>query len=137
MSTDSPPDVWARWKRSYEAIRTAVVADVTAHSELTEPEFSVLIHLHDAEGTIRQNELTRMLAWDRTRVSHLLSRMEMRGTVERRKLTNGVAIRLTDRGREHYEAARPHLEAAVRQHLLDRLGAEDTATLRRILDRLN
>jgi DNA-binding MarR family transcriptional regulator len=136
MSTQSPGELWKLWKRSYESIRSAIVADVIAHSDLTEPEFAVLIHLHDAGGNLRQNALGRALAWDRTRVSHLISRMEGRGTVERRKLTNGVDIVLTDAGRGQYEAARPHLEAAVGKHLLDRLGAEDATTLFRVLQRL-
>lgn len=136
MSTQDPGELWKLWKRSYESVRSAIVADVTAHSDLTEPEFAVVIHLHDAGGGLRQNALGRALAWDRTRVSHLVSRMEARGTVERRKLTNGVDIVLTAAGRAHYEAARPHLDAAVRRHLLDRLGAADSATLVRVLERL-
>jgi DNA-binding MarR family transcriptional regulator len=43
---------------------------------------------------------------------------------------------LTDAGRGQYEAARPHLEAAVGKHLLDRLGSEDSTTLFRVLQRL-
>ncbi|WP_111027274.1 MarR family winged helix-turn-helix transcriptional regulator [Curtobacterium sp. MCBD17_040] len=137
MSTDSPSELWQLWKRSHEALRSAIVADVIAHSELTEPEFSVLIHLHDAGGSLRQNALGQALAWDRTRLSHLVSRMETRGTVARRKLTNGVDIELTPTGRRHYEEARPHLDTAVQEHLLDRLDEEDTAALTRVLRHLS
>lgn len=136
MSTDGRVDLWKLWKRSHEALRSAIVTDVIAHSELTEPEFSVLIHLHDAGGSLRQNALGQALAWDRTRLSHLISRMESRGTVERRKLTNGVDIELTASGRRHYEVARPHFDAAVRTHLLDRLSEEEIAALTQVLRRL-
>ncbi len=136
MSTVDVGDLWKLWKRSYDSVRSAIVADVTAHSDLTEPEFAILIHLHDAGGRMRQNALGRALAWDRTRVSHLVSRMEERGAVERTRLSNGVDVVLSPAGRDRYEVARPYLEAAIRSHLIDRLGEEDAATLARVLQRL-
>jgi len=88
MSTDPVDDValWLSWKRVSEVTRGRILADVIAQSPLTEPELTVLVHLDEASGALRQNALAAAAGWDRTRLSHLLTRME-----ERRYLTRCVS----------------------------------------------
>jgi len=78
MSTATDEDValWLPWKRVNEVMRARILADVIAHSPLTEPELTVLIHLDEAGGSLRQNALASTAGWDRTRLSHLLTRMQ-------------------------------------------------------------
>lgn len=131
-----PVDVWFRWKSVYEQVRQAVISDVVAASDVAETDLQVLIQLHEAEGSMRQNALAAATGWDRTRLSHLLTRMETRGYVSRHKITNGVQIMITDAGRAAVDAAGVPLEAAVRTRLLDRLDADDRAALDVILTKL-
>ena len=70
-------------------IRGRILADILEHSPLTEPEFTVLAYIDEAGGSIRQNALATAAGWDRTRLSHLLSRMEARGYLARERLQNG------------------------------------------------
>jgi DNA-binding MarR family transcriptional regulator len=74
-----------------EVVRTAVIADVIAGSDLSEAEMTVLVHLNGAGGSARQNALAASTGWDRTRLSHLLTRMESRGYLARSRLRNGTA----------------------------------------------
>jgi DNA-binding MarR family transcriptional regulator len=131
-----PADAWFRWKSVYEQVRQAVISEVVAASDVSETDLQVLIQLHEAGGMLRQNALATATGWDRTRLSHLLTRMESRGYVTRRKITNGVEIMSTDAGTAAVEAARKPLENAVSTRLLDRLDADDLAALDVILAKL-
>jgi DNA-binding MarR family transcriptional regulator len=139
MSTagdDAGIELWLRWKRAHETVRAAVVAETTAASGVSEPELSVLICLHESGGNLRQNALAATLGWDRTRLSHLLTRMADRDYVARDKVPNGMAVTLRPAGRRVLEGTLPMLAAATRRHLLDRLGPDDARTLRAIVDRI-
>lgn len=129
-------ELWLRWKRAYETVRANVVAETTAASGVSEAELSVLVALHESGGSLRQNALAAALGWDRTRLSHLLTRMVNRGYVARAKLQNGVEVTLCPEGRHVIDATLPTLETATRRHMLDRLGPDDAKTLRALVDRL-
>ncbi|MEU4508151.1 MarR family winged helix-turn-helix transcriptional regulator [Nonomuraea wenchangensis] len=129
-------DLWLRWKRAHEKIRAAVIAETTAASGVSEPELSVLVCLHESGGSLRQNALAAALGWDRTRLSHLLTRMTDRGYVARDKVQNGMEVALCPPGRQVLDATLPALETATRRHLLDRLGPDDARTLKALVDRL-
>ena len=138
MSTPGGDDVelWLAWKRVGEVTRGRVMADVIARSALTEPELVVLVHLDEAGGLLRQNALATAAGWDRTRLSHLLTRMEERSYLSRERLRNGVEVAMLDAGRDVLAATREPLTAAVHQHVTGRLSAEQRAALRTITEAL-
>jgi DNA-binding MarR family transcriptional regulator len=138
MSTDvgGATELWLLWKRANEVVRADVVGDMTTQTGLSEPDLSVMVQLSDAGGMLRQSAIAARLGWDRTRLSHLLTRMEARGHVARTRVTNGVEITLRPAGQRVVEASLPGLEASARRHILDKLGDDDAKALRRILDRL-
>lgn len=139
MSTLRPgeaTELWLRWKRAHEMVRAAVIAETTAASGVSEPELGVLVCLHESGGSLRQNALAAALGWDRTRLSHLLTRMADRGYVARDKVPNGVEVALCPAGKHVIDATLPTLEMATRRHLLDRLGPDDAKTLKALIDRL-
>lgn len=88
------------------------------------------------EGVLRQAAIAAALGWDRTRLSHLLTRMEQRDYVVRGKIANGVEVALRPEGRRLIEVSVPALDASTRRHLLDRLEPDQAAALKTILDRL-
>lgn len=138
ISTVGAEDValWLAWKRVSEVTRGRILADVIAHSPVTEPELIVLVHLEEAGGTMRQNALATAAGWDRTRLSHLLTRMEERGHLARERLRNGVEVTLLDAGRTALAATREPLTNAVRRHVTGRLSAPQREALRTITEAL-
>lgn len=126
MSTEGERELalWLGWKRVNEVIRGRILADLVTHGPLTEAEFTVLAHLDDTEGTIRQNALATAAGWDRTRLSHLLKRMEERGYLARTKLRNGVKITLLPAGKAAFDALHGPLANAVHEHFTGRLNDE-------------
>jgi len=74
-----------------------------------------------------------MMGWDKSRLSHQLTRMQERALVERRYPDrNTVLIVLTKLGREKLEAARPVHAESVRRNLLSRLTPEQIDTIVRV-----
>lgn len=136
MSTDAGDVValWLSWKRVSEVTRGRILADVLAHSPLTEPELTVLVHLDEAGGALRQNALAASTGWDRTRLSHLLSRMEERRYVARERLRNGVELTLQHPGRDVLAATRGPLADAVHLYFSSRLSIEQRSALAGIID---
>ena len=140
MSTGDAEDVvslWLSWKRAAEVSRGRILAEVIAHSALTEPELTALTHLDEAGGALRQNALAAATGWDRTRLSHLLSRMEERGYVSRTRLRNGVDVTMRDAGREALASTKEPLTRAVWHSFANRLTVQQQASLREIIAALN
>ena len=138
MSTVEQPgtELWLLWKRAHEHVRSAVINDVITKATVSEAELTVLVALSEAGGKLRQNALVVSTGWDRTRLSHLLTRMETRGYVSRHKLRNGVELVLEAPGRMTVEQSHPQLERGVRDHLLSKLDQSEQKALRQLLHKL-
>ena len=107
-------------------------------------DYDVLVVLSEApDGRRRVFELADALAWEQSRVSHQLARMQRRGLVAREECptdARGALAVLADAGRAAIErAAQAHVEM-VRQLVFDGLSPDQLATLTdvtaRVLDRL-
>jgi DNA-binding MarR family transcriptional regulator len=108
--------------------------DITDATGLSGPEFGVLSRLGNlGKGEMRQQTLAEMMDWDKSRLSHQLTRMQERALIERRYADkNTVLVVLTKLGREKLEAARPIHAESVRRNLLSRLNEEQIATIVRV-----
>jgi len=131
--TSAERELWHAWKRAQEIVRTRIVEDVSAATGLSDPDIGILIRLDEASGVLRQNQLGALLGWDRSRLSHQVSRMQERRLLIRRPAGNGVEVSITDEGQAAIEAARPVHATAVRQHLLGSLSSDQLATLTDVL----
>lgn len=129
-----PVDFWAAFKRAHEVVRARVIADTAEAAGLSEPDLSILVNLDKAGGALRQSELAASLGWDRTRLSHQLTRMSTRGLLARER-TGGVIVALTDTGRAAIAAAQPGLDAAVRRHFTGKLSHQEIETLASVFGR--
>ncbi len=102
-----------------DTVRQRVAEEIKAGAGLSDQDFSIVTRLVElGDGALRQNELSAALQWDRTRLSHQLTRMEHRGLVSRSAVDGGVLVRITDEGARLVRVARPIHAEAVRKHLL-------------------
>ncbi|MGF6417212.1 DNA-binding MarR family transcriptional regulator [Stenotrophomonas sp. AN71] len=136
------PDEWAAWRgfrRMAEITSGRIVQDITRRTGLSSADFIVLMELGKAKDRCRrQRELLDYLEWDKTRLSHQLTRMAGRGLIERDTGSdNKVVIRMTAEGHAQLAEARPVHVASVRQYFLDHLSADDLAALQQITDKLH
>lgn len=100
---------------------------------LSMADYEVLVHLSEAPGgVLRLFELGRIVDWEKSRLSHHLTRMAKRGLVERRECPSdgrGAFVALTATGRAAIERAAPGHVEDVRQFVVDALGPERLAAL--------
>ena len=107
-------------------------------------DYDVLVVLSEApEGRLRVFEVTDALAWEQSRVSHQLARMQRRGLITREGCATdarGAFAVLTAAGRAAIERAAPAHVEQVRQLVFDELSHEQVSALTeittRVLDRL-
>ena len=107
-------------------------------------DYEVLVVLsEDSQGRLRVFEIADALAWEQSRVSHQLARMQRRGLIAREDCASdarGAFAVLTEAGRAAIEQAAPAHVETVRQLVFDGLTQDQLTTLTevtsRVLDRL-
>lgn len=111
----------------------ALLGRELAADGLSYPDYLVLAHLSDCpDNRARLVELGRDLGWEKSRVSHHITRMEKRGLVARVRCPTdqrGWFVTITDAGRGAIVDAAPAHVAVVRQHFIDLLTSKQLATL--------
>jgi DNA-binding MarR family transcriptional regulator len=91
------------------------------------------------EGILRARDLGLAVGWERSRLSHQVSRMEKRGLLVRENCdedARGSMVRLTDAGRAAIVAAAPSHVEAVRRYFFDVLTQDDLQALEAIFERV-
>ncbi|MDO7880603.1 MarR family winged helix-turn-helix transcriptional regulator [Salinibacterium soli] len=116
-----------------------------ADAGISSADFAVLMSLQEEPARrLRAGRIGDLIGWEKSRVSHQLSRMEQRGLVTREECgddARGVWIGITAEGsRAVLAALRDHTEA-IRQYFFDLLSPEEQEVLRsvsfRVLDAIN
>lgn len=126
--------------RSFVAMRQQLERHLERHLQgefgLSNSDFEILVNLSEAPGDrMRAFELAEATQWEKSRLSHHLSRMEKRGLI--RRVATGTRypeIALTDAGRDAIEASAPANAARVRTLFVDVLGPERLALIRQASD---
>jgi DNA-binding MarR family transcriptional regulator len=126
--------VWHAFIFMNEDVLGRVGRDIAQATELSGSEFGVLSRLAAvSKGEMRQQALATLMSWDKSRLSHQLTRMQERELIERRPIDGKtVLVVLTKVGREKLDAARPVHAASVRKNLLSRLSQEQINTIVRV-----
>jgi DNA-binding MarR family transcriptional regulator len=115
--------VWREFIETFEELRSEVASRLLAETSLSAGDYSVLLALSEAPGErLRSSELATEIAWERSRLSHHLGRMERRGLIRREECTTdsrGAEVVLTADGAAAFRRATvPHLRA-VRELFVD------------------
>jgi len=136
---------WRAYTRLRAQLSAQISRDLARRSGMSESEYAVLVHLSESpDQRLRSFELCDELQWERSRLSHQLTRMERRGYITRQECPSdarGSFVVLTDEGRAAIEAAAPGHVADVRQHFIDALTDDQLDALAEIaetvIDRLS
>jgi len=132
--------LWQSYRDAYLELTTTLEGRLIRNSGLSGADYALLHPLSTAEsGVLRTRDLGRSVGWERSRLSHQVSRMEKRGLVVREECESdarGSMVRLTDAGRAAIDAAAPDHVDAVRTHFLDRLTREEQELFTKLLDRV-
>ncbi|HEY1498898.1 MAG TPA: MarR family transcriptional regulator [Acidobacteriaceae bacterium] len=126
--------VWHAFQFMFEDVLSRVGRDLAQTTGLSGSDYGVLSRLAAiGKGEMRQHALAQVMSWDKSRLSHQLTRMQARALIERRPIDgNAVLVVLTRLGREKLQAALPVHAESLRRNFLSRLTPEQIATIVRV-----
>jgi DNA-binding MarR family transcriptional regulator len=132
--------MWKAYRDVYQELSTVLEDQLLRDAGLSGSEYAVLVVLsHSPDGVLRARELGSELGWDRSRLSHLVGRMEKRRLVAREDCeedARGSMVRLTDAGRATVDGVAPEHSEAVRRYFFNALSSDELETLAVVFDRL-
>jgi DNA-binding MarR family transcriptional regulator len=136
-------ELWDSWMQAQRLLARELDRGLQRDYGISKAEFSVLVTLYRAaEGQMRVGELAESLDWEKSRVSHQLTRMENRGLVDRTENRSGrrIGIGLTAKGRSVVEDAILGHADNIRVYFFDALTPDQAAVIhawsQQVVDRL-
>src|SRR4051794_1679978 len=119
---------WRGFLRMQARLRAQMARQLQRDTGLSDADYEVLVVLSEApDSQLRAYQLGAAVQWEKSRLSHHLSRMIERGLVARRACptdSRGAYITLTPAGRAAIEAAAPSHVGHVRHWFVDSLTPE-------------
>jgi DNA-binding MarR family transcriptional regulator len=150
MSTVSeiPPADWELWRTMRamnEQLGRELDRQLQRDAGISQADYGILVTLFEApERQMRTGELGEVLAWEKSRVSHQVARMEARGLVERVVCESdgrGTWVTLATDGKRALLGAMREHASAIRDLFLDELEPDEKQIMlratARVLDKLN
>jgi DNA-binding MarR family transcriptional regulator len=147
VSEVSPAD-WALW-RSFRSMNQqlsrALDRQLQQDAGISQADYGILLALFEApDRRLRTGEIGELLAWEKSRVSHQVARMEARGLVLRTTCDDdarGTWVTLETAGRRALLGAMREHAAAIRELFFDELEPGEKEILNaaalRVLAKLN
>ena len=119
-------------------LRNRVASRLQRETGLSEADYEVLVNLSEAPGgRLRPTDLGGATRWEKSRISHHVTRMEARGLVRRMPCptdTRGALVVMTPAGRRAIERAAPRHVEHVREAFIDVLTPAQLDALVEIAD---
>ena len=130
--------MWQAYLDLNQHLYAVLEQELVRDSGLSGPDYKVLHPLSQTPGgLLRARELCTEIGWDRSRLSHHVSRMEKRGLLTREECAEdgrGLMVRLTGAGRKAIEAAASNHVENVQRYFFDLLSKEELETLACVFD---
>lgn len=133
-------ELWRTIREFLWQFPSAMDRQMLRDSNMQTGEYSVLAVLSEtAEPSLRPADIADALRWDRSRLSHLLRRMEAKELISRcsdEVDRRGHQIILTDQGRRTITEAAPSHVTFVRETIFDSLSDQERAALESALPKI-
>lgn len=141
--TSVTPEEWQAWRAIYsmrKQLDLTLERQLHRDADISLADYEVLVMLLEAEGRqLRARELGANLGWEKSRLSHQVTRMERRGLVERTNCdtdARGTWIVITSDGRRAALAAIREHAATMRKYFFDVATDDELAVLRTVAGRV-
>ena len=129
---------WRGYLKMNNLLMAQLQRDLVRDANVSGPDYDVLVILSEAGAhRLRMRELGQQLLWEKSRLSHHVTRMERRGLVRREECdvdARGAFVALTPEGLRAITEAAPDHVANVRRHFFDHLSVEQVEALASIAD---
>ena len=137
---DDEQRAWRGFLRTYAQVQSRLRRQLQRDTNLSLADYEVLVSLSESpEPALRPFRIGIALHWEKSRLSHQLTRMEKRGLLTIESCADdgrGALVMISQLGREAIEAAAPLHVAEVRRAFLDGLGSHEITELVEIFDGL-
>ena len=138
-------ELWRSFRSMGEQLGRELDRQLQRDSGISQADYGILVSLFEApERQLRTGELGELLAWEKSRVSHQVARMEARGLVKRVECESdgrGTWVTLQPDGTRALLGAMREHAAAIRDLFLEQLEDDEKEVLRtaaqRVLLKLN
>jgi DNA-binding MarR family transcriptional regulator len=131
--SESEERAWRALQFMQMRLEAELARQLTAESGLSYPDYVVLVTLTDhPDGRLRLFELGATLGWEKSRLSHHVTRMADRGFVKKEPCDDdrrGSFVVVTKRGRSEIEAAAPGHVRSVRELFVDQLTPDELVVI--------
>ncbi|MBJ6642442.1 MarR family winged helix-turn-helix transcriptional regulator [Streptomyces griseoincarnatus] len=130
---------WDGFIRMQEKLIGRLARKVQADSRMSAADYIVLAKLTEAGGRMRFMDLTKLVEWEKSRMSHQVGRMVKRGLVAKEECPDdgrGAFVVATPAGYQAIEDAAPLHVEHVRRLFIDALTEDELATIARISARV-
>ena len=131
---------WHAFIRAHARVVRLLEAELEAEHVLTLPAYEVLAHLTEApDRRLRMSDLAAMSVLTPSGLTRVVDKLVREGYVERQRCQTDARVvyaAVTPSGVDRIEQAYPTHLRGVRQHLVDRLGADQLAAIRDALEPL-
>ena len=119
---------WHAFIHAHARVVRLLEAELETEQGLTLPAYEVLAHLSEApDGRLRMSDLASFAVLTPSGLTRLVDKLVRDGLVERLRCDSDARVvyaSITESGRERLSCAYPTHLRGVRQHLVDRLDAE-------------
>ena len=135
-------DELAAWRVFLEtayALIDILDAELQAERGITLGWYDALVHLEEAEGGLRMNELASRILLSKSGLTRVVDRMEEAGFVRRERPADNrrvVLVHITPKGLETLKAARIVHRRGIQEHFVQHLDPRRLATLPQALERV-
>ena len=137
---DHQQRVWRLWLDVTNGLPALLNKQLARDTDLSLQDFEVLVSLSEApDQSMRVVAMADAMHWERSRLSHQLTRMEKRGLVRRESCCTdgrGQLVRLSDAGWDAVVAAAPGHADTVRRVIFGGLNMDHLDELEKILNHI-
>jgi DNA-binding MarR family transcriptional regulator len=130
---ESEWDVWRSFYAMRRRLDHALEVQLQRDSGISRPDFEILIALFNApDRRLRVRELISTIGWEKSRVSHQVTRMEKRGLVTKFECDSdrrGSWVELTSTGRKVILGAMREHSDTIKRYFFDALSPDELAVI--------
>jgi DNA-binding MarR family transcriptional regulator len=135
---DDEQKAWRSYLLMNRTLETHLERHLQREFGLSKSDFEILVNLSESEsGRMRAFELSRSTQWEKSRLSHHLTRMEKRGLIRKEACESRYPeIAITEQGLAAIKECAPAQAARVREFFVDVFGPDRLAVLGEVSDEI-
>lgn len=136
LLSDDEKQAWRSFFMMRRQLELTLERSLQSTSGISSADHEILVALYEADDDrLRAGQIADIIGWEKSRVSHQISRMEQRGLVRRAECgddARGVWVVIEPEGKRAVLASLRDRATTLREHFFDVLEPDELAVLQRV-----